>query len=273
MKIKTSILLIVFVFAISAISTAQEKDSISKNPYKAHYMAIGTGGTFSHIKDDIMSPLNYYGFGFGLFPSLIFEREKSINRFNISASYSAMTNLIAEHNGRALNLQTDLDYFHLRKLKKPFLETFDWYVGGGLNTSSNFRWHNQLNNSSFVYANFFSISASSFVTKTFNFWGTDWIINYQLTMPLISTDIRPNYIGVINFIEPEPDYVGEIMDLMTVSTLNKFFKLNSRFDFGFKLKNGNQVLFNYMWDYYTFRKNSRIDAAYHLFGVSILTNL
>lgn len=272
MNIK-SIILLLLIFSGMSKAISKEHDSLRKNKFVASYLTVGTGVTLNHIKDDIMSPVNYYGIAFNLFPSIIFEREKSINRYNITASLGNMTNFVFGHSGSAFFLQADLDYYHLRKLKKSPVKGTIFYLGGGLNTSNNFRWHSHLNNSSFLYADFFSLSMTAAIRKNFHFWRNDWYLYYQLATPFISTDIRPNYIGVINFIEPEPNYVGEIMDLMTVSTFNKYFRLNSRIEFSSVLKNGNELVFTYIWDYYTFRKRHRIDAAYHVLGISIFTKL
>ncbi|MCB0561659.1 MAG: hypothetical protein KDD09_22055, partial [Phaeodactylibacter sp.] len=92
---------------------------------------------------------------------------------------------------------------------------------------------------------------------------------WKKTLHLLSHVIRPSYLNVYNYLDPEHDWLKERLEASEVLTLNRFQGLQSRLELTYPIAGENQLRFAYDWGFYHYDGLRRVNAARHGFTVGI----
>ena len=252
---------------LSAVQAAYAQD---EKP-RLRYLELDLGITSHRLQDPAVSPMAYIGAPLAI--ELGFEKRKphSISRLALAGDIGRL----ASKNATELRpmassyFQIDLSYQYLRRLPPLSTGRFTWFLGG------RYRWHNSIrltpqNDTGFI--SFFianSISVSVRGETAFQLFGRQVELGWTGALPLLSHVIRPSYLNVYNYLDPEHDWLKERLEASEVLTLNRFQGLQSRLELTYPIAGENQLRFAYDWGFYHYDGLRRVNAARHGFTVGI----
>ncbi|MEO1049063.1 MAG: hypothetical protein AAFX87_00440 [Bacteroidota bacterium] len=252
---------------------AQDLDTTEAKTSKwDRYLTAGIGSQNVVLYDQHMSPLNYYGGS--LFPRFGYEKsgERSKSRLYFDFVYGSIRsrNATELRPMRGDYIRFDVDYTYLRYVKSVFKNRYKLYLGGQLLSHSNVRLNEQLDTGfiTFIFSN--SLAVSSAIERKVRWLGREITLYYQLGIPVISHVIRPSYLNIFNYLDPENDWVGERLDDSDLLTINKLQSFNSRFELNYPLNTNNIIRLSYNWDFYNLNNKLNAVSASHKVLVSFL---
>ncbi|MCO6475617.1 MAG: hypothetical protein J5I94_03295 [Phaeodactylibacter sp.] len=235
------------------------------------YLELGLGATFHRLQDPAVSPMPYSGGPLGIY--LAFEKRKphSISRLSLGGDLGKLNskNATELRPMASTYFQADLSYQYLRRLTGRSASRLIWFVGG------RYRWHNSIrvtpqNDTGFI--SFFianSINASTRMETDFQLFEREVKLGWTGTLPLLSHVIRPSYLNLYNYIDPEHDWLNERLQDSEWLTLNRFPGLQSRLELSYPIAGENQLRFAYEWEFYHYDGQRRVNAARHGFMIGI----
>ncbi len=226
-----------------ARSWAQEADMAlaQKNTF---HLKFGAGFGLQTYRDDAMSPLLYDGVQIGTYAGAEWRKQKGI--FQIDGLF-----WLGEASAEQSGATTDNYTFGVNGSYLRHLNTVNWRfsVGGAISTWGSFREHASLINSDYFYDVFFSVGPSGAVEKAFRFLKRDWQINWQLSVPVLTYGLRPNYSG-LEEAPPNDNSFDAELEAAKVGTFNVLTNVKSRLELAYPLQNGNRIGLLYYWDFY-----------------------
>lgn len=237
----------------------------------SRYLELGFGATLHRLQDPAVSPMIYTGGPIAI--ELGFEKRKphSISRFALSGDIGRLDSKNAtELRPMASNyFQADLSYQYLRRLPALSANRFTWFLGG------QYRWHNSIrltpqNDTGFItflIANSISVAARG--ETALQLFGRQVELGWIGSLPLLSHVIRPSYLNLYNYLDPEHDWLQERLEASEILTFNRFPGFQSRLEFTYPIANGNQLRFAYDWGFYHYNGSRRVNAGRHGFTVGI----
>ena len=98
------------------------------------------------------------------------------------------------------------------------------------------------------------------------------ILSYRLDVPFITHVIRPNYLNIYNYIDPENNWLKERFRDSDWLSVGKFTSINSQLSLSYIIKAGNMVRFTYGWEYYSLNNKLHARNASHDFEMALLFN-
>jgi len=255
---------------VAANLPLQAQDSITKNPVRNRYLVMGLGLETQLLNDEHMSPMNYRGAPTFLQLGVVKEREKSISRFWLSPSYGVLRgdNSSDARPLKADNIMLTINYQYLRRIGAVGNGKYQLYLGGKAESFSHVRINPQLDNSlfNFTFANGFS--ASGALTRSVRLLDRDIRFYYQLDLPLFYHTIRPQYLNIYDYVNPEQDWIGERLEDSQVRTITSFQKIHSLLELQYPVQGGNLLTLSYHWDFYHIASEQKAQAATHGIALS-----
>jgi len=266
----------------------QEKRQQRKTERKARdkYLGLGTGGSYTKVIDNATSPLLYRGISIP-FLSLgyLTHSEKIIKTFEADFSFGELesrteTPWFDQANN---SFYFAFRYNHLFRVTRFTKPNVNWYLGPEINTNAHLRINYKYENSAFNFDNYngigfssrfelpFGYKASRFKFLFMNLKRRDrnlWL-SWQLSMPVLSLMLRPTYVTITNFIDP---------DLRTAVTSDHtdgglFVPLNirSQTELFYELHNGNLFKLAYIWNFYHHDPGyNKVQSAFHAVSFSFV---
>lgn len=219
-----------------------------------------------------MSPLNYNGGS--IYAQLgAFKRKKnSIRNLAIGGSYITLGPMEdnREIDPRGQYLQLDINYAQHWYVKSLFNKTVRWYAGGKLNSHSNIRLNEQLDGAfiTFLFSN--GVYASSLMEREVHISGRPVTISWQMDLPVVNHLIRPNYLNIYDFVNPEGDWLDERLEDSNWRTINSFTNIVSTISLIYPLSTSNALRLSYEWDFYCVRTGLPATSATHSFIFAFL---
>lgn len=139
---------------------------------------------------------------------------------------------------------------YLWQLHRERVSSWHCYAGAALTAWGSFREHNSLPNSNYFYDVFFSVAPTGAIEYDFRLLKQDWNISLQLTVPVLTYGLRPNFSGLDE--APPNDNGGFEKELKAaeVGSFNILTSIKSRLELAFPLQNGNRIGLLYYWDFY-----------------------
>ena len=262
---------------IAVNSFAQQSADNTGNkdiPKKQRYIISSLTSKHIQLRDQHMSPVTYFGGIISPGIGILKRKEKSISEFSLNFALGS----IQAKNGSELRpmrgdyFRIDLQYSYLKFMKNILNQRFRWYVGGKLRSHSNVRLNEQLDTGfiTFIFTN--GLALSSALERDINLFGRKMTLSYQLDLPVVTHVIRPNYLNIYNYIDPENDWFKERIRDSDWLLPGKFSSINSQLSLSYTIKAGNMVRVTYGWAYYALNNKLKAKSASHDVSVALLFN-
>jgi hypothetical protein len=236
---------LLFIFGVLALISAQaQEDSIRPSTF---HLKFGAGFGYQTLRDDAMSPLLYNGVEIGAYAGAEWRRPKGV--FQLDGLF-----WLGETNAEQSGAYTDNYTFaingsYLRKLHPARASRWHCFVGGALTSWGSFRDHISLVNSDYFYDLFLSIGPSGSIEYDFRFLKRDWHVNWQVTIPVLTYGLRPNFSG-LDEAPPNDNGFKKELEAAQIGTFDVLTNVKSRLELVYPLKNGNRIGLLYYWDFY-----------------------
>ncbi len=226
------------------------------------------------LRDQHMSPVTY--FGTVITPGLGFVKFKpnGISEFSFDVGIGA----IQAKNGteqlpmRGSYYRLDIHYAYMKYIGNVIKGKYKWYLGGKLKSHTNIRLNEQLDTGfiTFILAN--GINITSALEREARVFNRNVKFLFQADLPLITHLIRPNYLNIYNYIDPENDWVSERFRDSDWLAPGKFSNFQTKLTMLYPIRSGNYLRLSYGWSYYAVNNKLKARNASHDFGMAFLFN-
>jgi hypothetical protein len=281
-------LLLAFMVSLPIYAGDKEKRELKKTERKARDKYLGMGLGFSCVKvmDQATSPLLYKGLNFP-FASLGYmtHSDRVIKTFETDFIYGKLKSRTETpwYESRNTSYYLAIRYNILYRLREIVNDKINWYLGPEFNINGHFRINYKYDNSALTFDNYngigvatrfefpFSYKSSSFkfLGITFNRHDRDLRLSWQLSTPVVSYLIRPTYVTITNFIDP--DLRTKITDEQTTVGLFVPFNLRSQTELYYILHNQNMFKLSYVWNFFSHDPGyNKVQSAFHGFQFSFI---
>jgi hypothetical protein len=250
------------------------------------YLGLGLGFSYMKVIDNATSPLLYKGLNIP-FASLGYftHSDRIIKTFETDFSYGQLKTRTETpwYDPRNTSYYIAFRYDILYRIKKFEKLSVNWYLGSEINSNSHFRINYKYENSAFNFDNYNGIGIATRLELPFTYKSTqfkflglyfkrrdrDLRLSWQLSSPVLSLMIRPTYVTITNFIDPELQ--TKITSDNTDGGLFVPFNLRSQTELHYKLHNGNMFRLTYIWNYYHHDPGyNKVQSAFHGFYFSLV---
>jgi hypothetical protein len=267
----------------------KEKKAERKNERKARdkYLGLGLGFSYVKVTDNATSPLLYKGFNFP-FASIdyLVHSDKRIKTLEAGFSFGWLKTRTETpwYDPRMTSYLVSIRYNILYRVKQLLQNRVNWYVGPEFNINGHFRVNYKYGNSAFTFDNYNGIGVATrfefpfgYKNKDCKFLGInfhrrdrDLRLSWQLSMPIASYLIRPTYVTITNFIDP--DLQTKITPDHTTGGFFIPFNIRSQTELYYILHNQNMLKISYIWNFYSHDPGyNKVQSAYHGFLFSFVT--
>ncbi len=274
-------LLLMILMNQSVYASDTEKKEIKKAERKARDKYLGLGLGFSCVKlmDQATSPLLYKGFNFP-FASLgyLTHSDKRIKTLETDFSYGNLKSDIETpwYDAPNTSYYLAIRYNILYRLRPIVNEKINWYLGPEFNINGHFRVNYKYGNSALTFDNYYGLGVAtrfeypfSWKSNSFKFLGInfnrrdrDLRLSWQVSTPVLSYLIRPTYVTITNFIDP--DLRTKITDEQTTGGIFIPFNLRSQTELYYILHNQNMFKLSYVWNFYNHNPGyNKVQSAFH----------
>jgi len=285
MKRRLPIILLSLFLAIMVSQQAhardKEKRQLKKTERKARdkYLGLGLGFSYVKVTDQATSPLMYKGWNFPYASlSYLTHSEKIIKTFETDFSFGNLKSSIETpwYDEPVTSYYLAMRYNQLYRLRKILHEKINWYLGPELNINGHFRINYKYDNSALTFDNYYGMGIATrfefpfsykkgsckFLGLKFNHCDRDLRLSWQLSAPVVSYLIRPTYVTITNFIDP--DLKTKISDEQTTGGLFIPFNLCSQTELYYILHNQNMFKLSYVWNFYSHDPDyNKVQSAFH----------
>ncbi|MEX0813945.1 MAG: hypothetical protein WD048_17125 [Chitinophagales bacterium] len=245
--------LLLFLF-ISATAFPQKRE---------HYLPLGLGWSLQHAQDEGMSPLQYNGSSLSVKTGYIVKTPNNKHQLDLMFHYGKLhtRNFNKTESFKVPMYRFDLSYTYLKLLKRFGNDKYALYLGGRSEFTGNIRLNYKLGNSTVNYEGIAALGISSGLSRTFEINKRKLLLDFYFNLPFLSYVIRPNYITITDFSDPDNDVVKDHTKRVTFNSFNKFTRATIQLDASYLLKNGNMIRLGYLWDFYSYRRTNKVKAA------------
>ena len=238
------------------------------------YFTSSLGLKNIQLRDQHMSPVTYYGSIISPGIGLLKRKEKSISEFSLNLTLGS----VQAKNGSELRpmrgdyFRTDIHYSYQKFVRNIFDQQVRWYLGGKFRSHANVRLNEQLDTGfiTFIFTN--GLSLATTLERDITIFNRKMTLSYNLDIPVITHVIRPNYLNIYNYIDPENDWLKERFRDSDWLSVGKFSSINSQLSLSYTIKAGNMIRFTYGWEYYALNNKLKARNASHDFSVALLFN-
>ena len=279
------VLLLLLILVVPAkILEAQDtivKKEVRKQKRKARdkYLYLGLGFSYIKVTDNITSPLMYKGFQFP-YTSIGYlnHSKKKIQTLELDFSFGWLKSRTESpwYDPTNTSFYTNIRYNILYYLRSFGKHRINWYIGPEFNINGHFRINYKYGNSAFTFDNYNGVGFAtrfelpfSWKGRKYRFLGKDrnrrdrnLRLSWQLSTPVVSLLIRPTYVTVTNFIDPELQ--AKITSEHISGGLFVPFNLRSQTELYYILHNQNMFKLSYVWNFYSNDPGyNKVQSAFH----------
>jgi len=262
---KNCLFLLVLLFPFFLLSQTENNKS-RKEIRKARdkYWVTSLGGTFVKSADNATSPLQYKGFAPSAGLSYLVHSTKVINVFETDFSYGWLKarTISPWYQQKTTNIIFNVRYYKLYMVKPIIKNRVNWYLGGEVFINSSFRVNIKYGNSAFTFNSYAGIGPVTrfefpfgYKTRKVKIWfmkfnrrDRNLRLSFQLSVPVLNVLVRPTYITVTNFIDP--DLQSAITSDHIYSGFFEPFSLSTQTELYYILHNQNMLKLSYNWNFF-----------------------
>lgn len=286
---KRIIALLMLILAGAGFSQGQDAGAVTKKEERKardRYLGLGIGTAFIRVADQATSPLVYQGLqSFAGKVDYLVHSEKVIKTLETDFSYGDLRS----RTETPWYDPTNTSYFvairlnMLYSVAKFARKRINWYLGPELNVNGHFRVNYKYGNSAFTFDNYNGLGIASrfelpfsYKAKRVKIWfmkfnrrDRDLRLSWQLSTPVASFMIRPTYVTITNFIDP--NLQAKITSDHTDGGPFIPFNIRSQTELHYILQNRNMLKISYIWNFYSHDPGyNKVQSAYHGFLFSFV---
>ena len=238
---------------------------------RERYLLIGSDFNLIKIQDRSISPLKYSGYSVGGMIGYKKYKNRRLSYVNITADGIGNAKPIIENNVSSSLISIFFIDAHGAGMWNVLSENHPYriYVGYSIRGMAYFRTHNNYTNSAFSYDFYGNMGVIGRYERDIKLLGKDWILSYDLEIPIFGYASRPQFSTISNFIGQ--DLFEE--DRFEWVFFTSFSVIYSVLGIQYKLKNNNRIGLQYVWLYYETKLNhNQIKLARHGFNLFINWN-
>ena len=269
--IRLGLLCLLGTTCLSTKAQEEAQDSVLSLP-TTRYLTLGIGSKSVQLHDEHMSPLTYFGGALNLQLGVLKRKKKSLRNFTIDMAY---TNLGPQADNREIDpksiyFRLDLAYAQQHYVRSIINNTTRWYVGGKFKSHSNIRMNPQLDGAfvTFIFTN--RLFLSNVLERELKVSGRPLTINWQLDLPVINHTIRPEYLNIYDFVNPESNWVEERVEDSEWRSIASYSNITSTISLLYPISTSNVLRFSYEWDFYRIKSELKSTNATHTYLFSFL---
>lgn len=256
--------------------TLKTKRTIRKA--RDRYLWLGYGFSFTNVLDKATSPLNYSGFNFANSSlGYLVHSDKIISTLEFDFAYNDLKSRTSTpwYDPHNTSFIANIRYNRLFKIKS-INNRVNWYVGPEININNHFRIDYKFGNSAFTYDSYAGIGAATRFEIPFSWKGKQvkiWFIKFNrrdrdlrfswlLSMPLVSMIVRPTYVTITNFIDPEQQ--SSLQKEHFTGGVLVPFAIRSQAELYYTLHNQNMLKLSYVWNFMSHDPGyNKVQTAFH----------
>jgi hypothetical protein len=277
----TLFLIIPLLLLQRAFGSETEKREERRTERKARDKYLAAGPLFSFVKvvDHTTSPLLYKGFNFpGASIGYLVHSEKRIKTLesDFAAGNLKTSTVTPWYNPVNTSYLLVIRYNILYRLDRFSNEKFRWYIGPELNINGHSRVNYKYGNSAFTFDNYNGAGVASRIELPFSWenkelkcWflkinrrDRDLRLSWQISMPLVSLMVRPTYVTITNFIDPELQ--AKITSDHVTGGFLVPLNIRSQTELTYILHNQNMLRLGYIWNFYNHDPGTnKVQSAFH----------
>ena len=261
-RTKTRIALGCIILASGLGSVCFGQDTTESKRKKAdRYITYGLGSMTVKLNDEHMSDLNYRGGSVHLNFGGYKRKKNTIRNFQMGLGIGSISpkedNREIEPRGQYYRL--DLSYSQQYYMQSILKERVRWYLGGKVRSHTNIRLNPQLDTGfiTFLLANGFYVSNT--LERDVKMLSRKTIVGWQMDLPLLNHTIRPSFLNVFDYVNPEGNWVQERVEDSRWYAINKYSNITSTIYLLYPLSSSNIIRLSYEWDFY--RIKSMLEAT------------
>ncbi|MBN2175670.1 MAG: hypothetical protein JW731_16185 [Bacteroidales bacterium] len=260
----------------------KEKKASKKQERKARdkYLGFGFGASYLKVTDNATSPLLYKGFSALVSLEYLVHSDKRIKTFETDFGFGWLHSRTETpwYEPRATSYYAAIRYNILYRLKTIIKGNINWYLGPEFNINGHFRVNYKYGNSALTFDNYNGIGLATRFEFPFGYnsgqknilgmnvrhRSRDLRLSWQLSTPIASFMIRPTYVTITNFIDP--DLRTKITTDHTSGGFFIPFNIRSQTEFYYILHNQNMLKLSYIWNFYSHDPGyNKVQSAMHGF--------
>lgn len=287
---KLSIISFLTYFVLSsAFCFSQEvsKKEIRKQQRKDRdkYLETGFGGSIVKAVDNATSPLMYKGFAPATSINYLVHSEKVIKALETDFSFGFLNSRTESpwYQQQNTSIIFNIRFYKLYQLRRIFKEKVNWYLGGEVFINSHFRINTKYGNSAFNFEGYTGLAAStrfefpfSYKARKVKIWfmkfnrrDRDLRLSFQTSLPIVNYLVRPTYVTVTNFIDPELQ--SAITKDHTYGGFFVPFSIRTNTELFYILHNQNMLKLSYAWTFFSHNPGyNKVQTATHNFMFSYI---
>lgn len=257
-------------FIIIIISVLYSTDTLAQQFMaeampRQKFFTTTLGLTWQTRKDNLFSPLSYTGYGAELHVGFERINDQWFKQFDLWGNVNRLQSRIDNgYNSLAYGFRYGAIYT-VNKRIAPNQSKFKLYVGGSVFHTSSMGYYEGNVNNIFSFNIPTGIAASGFLSRDLRLFRRNWSLSTQLTMPILSYNARPTYLG---FVEEE-----NFLEDFGIVSFNKLLYFDWRWQIDLPLSNGNRLRAIYRWDYMDDRHVGRLRVGTQTFLIQSLFNI
>jgi len=279
-------LILIFLFGLTPLSYCEAQDTINKKDARIikrkardKYLYMGLGFSHINVTDNTTSPLMYKGYQFP-YTSIGYlnHSKKKIQTLEADFSFGFLNSRTETpwYDPQNTSYYTNIRYNILYYLRSFAKKRINWYIGPEFNINGHFRVNYKYGNSAFTFDNYNGVGFAtrfelpfSWKSRKYRFLGKDrnrrnreLRLSWQLSTPVVSFIIRPTYVTITNFIDP--DLQTKITSEHISGGLFVPFNLRSQTELYYVLHNQNMFKLSYVWNFFSHDPGyNKVQSAFH----------
>ncbi len=278
--------LIFFLFCAAAFGQGDLTTRKDVRKARDRHLGFGFGTSFIRVMDQATSPLTYQGLQLvaaKLDYQVHSDRIIKSLEADFSFGYLYTRTETPWYDPSNTSYLLALRYNWLWRVARFAGEHINFYLGPELNINGHFRVNYKYGNSAFTFDNYNGIGAAARFEVPFSWKARDvkfWFMNFkrrnrdlrlawQLSSPFVSYMVRPTYVTITNFIDP--DLQARITSENTTGGFFTPLNIRSQTELYYILNNRNMLKLSYIWNFFHHDPGyNKVQSAYHGFLFSFI---
>lgn len=271
-----------FLFAGSEIDLPAKSDTLktrkANRKARDRFLWLGYGFSFSNVLDKATSPLNYSGFNFANSSvGYLIHSDDIISTVELDFAYNDLQSRTSTpwYDPRNNSFIVNIRYNRLFKIRS-IKNRVGWFLGYEFNINNHFRVNYKYGNSAFTFDSYSGIGAATRFELPFSWKSRKvkiWFMNFnrrdrdlrfswQVSLPIVSMMIRPTYVTITNFIDP--DQQTALQSEHISGGVFVPFAIRSQAELYYTLHNQNMFKLSYVWSFMSNDPGyNKVQTAFH----------
>lgn len=229
---------------------------------------MGIGSSYHQLQDPAVSPMRYGGQILHATLGWSSKRQTRYRSMSISTDLGQLRSRNATEQRPMATQYTQVDIRYGQWWSMPRL-TSGWLIGAAVRSHNSVRItpQNDTGMISFLIANGLWVGMRRKHLPRSH--GQRMYLDWQLAVPLLQHVLRPSYLNLYNYIDPEHNWLQERLAASEWRLWHRFPGLETNLSLHRVLQRGNEVALMYQWSFYHYADARRVNAAQHTLRIQL----